>query len=231
MNSIIFRNQISWLDRRQPWVRLISFLVTVVLATCQQWSARDLAWSFWLTGLLLGLIYILVYQVANSLSQDQNGKQHFGVRLGQALGSLAGLLFVLLLAYLIFAVFLDVIFAFVAWDMAGAEMSPFFAAVPAVISHIIARSWSFLVVSGISLLPTYIQDALTVNFTDFSKPIFARDLLRMIVLIFLLVPLTLAQLGVFALYAVLFVYFLPLDSLRQIGGQLRTRLRFPASRS
>ena len=48
-----------------------------------------------------------------------------------------------------------------------------------------------------------------------------ENLLRMVALIFLLVPLILMQSGIFALYAVLFVYFLPWESVRQIGRQLK----------
>ncbi len=87
------------------------------------------------------------------------------------------------------------------------------------LTHILTQRWSFLVTSGIAFLPAYIQDAVTVEFTDFSKPIFAKDLLRLIILIFILVPLTMMGLGIFALYAVLLVYFLPWGSMRQIGRE------------
>ena len=219
----IFDAQRSWLRRGHPWVRLIAFSITLVLATFQHWSAQDLAWSFWLTGLLLGLVYIPVSQVAEILRDGRGANQRPAALMGKAAAGMAGVFFVFLFAYAIFAGFLDTIFAFVAQD-AGESVAPLFRVIPASIASAFAGRWSFLITSGISLLPVYVQDALTVEFTDFSKPIFARDMLRMIVLIFLLVALVLARLGPFALYVVLFVYFLPLGSLREIGDQIRELL-------
>ena len=187
-----------------PWQALISFLITVVVATVEGWSAQDLAWSFWLAGLVMGLIYLTIYQVSQ--------------------GDRETLLYplVLLFFYLIFATFLDTVFAFVSWDTGG-DMPPLFAGMPAAIAHAIRQRWIFLVTSGISLLPAYVLDARTVNFTDLSKPLFARDGLRMIVLIFILVLLSLMQAGVFALYAILLVYFLPWSSVRYLVRRLWRR--------
>ena len=59
------------------------------------------------------------------------------------------------------------------------------------------------------------------DFTDISKPLFARDFFRMMALIFILVPLTMLQAGPFALYVVLLVYFLPWENLRWGGRKLQ----------
>ncbi len=76
--------------------------------------------------------------------------------------------------------------------------------------------WPFLLTSGLAMLPDYILDARTVNFTDLSKPLFARDLLRMIVLVFFLVALTRVHAGMFALYAILLLYFFPWERWRHL---------------
>ncbi len=206
MAKIIFSGD-SWLQRQQPWLRLIGFLATVLVATYEQWSAEDLAWSFWLAGLVLGLIYLAVYQVAQ------------GDRESLLLYPLALLFF-----YLVFAAFLDTVFAFAAWDATGADMPALFVGVPAAIAHAARQRWPFLITSGLAHLPDYVRDACTVDFTDLGKPLFGKDLLRMTFLVFLLMALTLMQAGVFALYAVLLVYFLPWESLRQIGRVVRERL-------
>ncbi len=208
----------SW----EPWVRLASFLVTLWLATRQRWSARELAWSFWMAGLMLGGIYLLVNQAAESLRQEVASWRS---RITSALQSLAGGFFLLLFAYAIFAGFLDVIFTMIAWDLTGAPLEPVTRSLPATLSRTLTERWPFLITSGLSQLPAYVRDALSVDSSDFTRFLFVRDLLRMIVLIFILVPLVLFQLGFFALYPVLFVYFLPLDSLRQIGGQIAGLLR------
>ncbi|MFQ6102515.1 MAG: hypothetical protein ACE5OS_14980 [Anaerolineae bacterium] len=188
-----------------PWLDLLSFLITVMVATVERWSAQDLAWSFWLAGLLLGLIYLIVYQVAQ--------------------GSRETLVYplVLLFFYLVFAGFLDTVFAITVWDVTG-DMPGLFAGMPAAIANAARRRCPFLITSGLATLPHYILDARTVNFTDLSKPLFARDALRMIVLAFILVPLTLMQAGVFALYAILLVYFLPWRSLRHLARVVRALL-------
>ncbi len=197
MMSTIFNRR--WLNRGQPWAQLLSFLLTVMIATVEHWSATDMAWSFWLAGLLFGLIYLVVYQWAQGTRE-----------------TLLAYPFVLLFYYFIFASFLSGIFAWTAWEMTGEAMPSVFATIPHAVAHAAVERWPFLLFSGISMLPNYILDARTVNFTDVSKPLFARDMLRMIVLIFLLVGMTLAQLGILALYAILLVYFLPLESLRKI---------------
>ena len=65
---------------------------------------------------------------------------------------------------------------------------------PATIAQAARQRWPFLLTSGLAMLPDYILDARTVNFTDLSKPLFARDMLRMIVLVFILVALTRSEL-------------------------------------
>jgi len=40
---------------------ILSFLLTAIIATVQHWSAEDLAWSFWLAGVMWGTIYLLVF--------------------------------------------------------------------------------------------------------------------------------------------------------------------------
>lgn len=189
-----------------PWLALISFLITVVVATVERWSAQDLAWSFWLAGLVLGLIYLAVYQMS------QGDRE-----------TLLAYPFFLVLFYFIFAVFLDTIFAFATWDAGGAEMPALFVGVPAAIAQAARQRWAFLLTSGLAMLPDYIQDAHTVNFTDLSKPLFARDVLRMIVLVSILVALTMVQAGVFALYAVLLVYFFPWGSWHRLVRRIWKR--------
>ncbi|NOZ50298.1 MAG: hypothetical protein GXP37_09680 [Chloroflexi bacterium] len=189
----------------------VSFIITLILAVRDQWSAADLAWSIWLAGLLLGLIYLLVYQIA------QGDRE-----------TLLAYPFFLLFFYFIFAGFLDVIFAFARWDVLGQEMPPLFATVPAAIAHAARERWPFLLTSALSYLPIYVMDARTVHLTDLGKPLFGKDLLRMILLIFILVGLTMLRAGGLALYAVLLIYFTPWHTLRRgIGG--RRPARTPAS--
>ncbi len=193
MTTIIPNRHTFWRRRGQLVISLFSFLSTVVIASKEHWSAVDMAWSFWLAGLLLGSIYLMVYQAA------QGDRE-----------TLLAYLPVFLFFYFIFAGFLSFLFSWAMPNPTEASASSPVATMPTAIVHAARQRWTFLVLSGISFLPDYVLDARTVNFTDVSKPLFAPDMLRMIILIFLLVGLTLAQLGHLALYALLFVYFFPI---------------------
>jgi len=199
MLKTVFNNSAARTVRAQPWIQIASFFFTVAVATINHWSAVDMAWSFWLAGFLWGLIYLMVYQWA------QGDRE-----------TLVAYPFVFFFFYFIFAAFLSIIFSGIVWDLTGEPMSSAFAIIPHAVVNAARQRWPFLLFSGISVLPEYILDARTINFTDVGKPLFARDMLRMIILIFLLVEMMLADLGVFALYAILLVYFLPLRSVRQI---------------
>jgi len=187
---------------------LISFLFAALIATQDHWSAQDLAWGFWLAGLILGLIYLTVYQVAQ----------------GDTRTLLAYPLF-LIIFYYIFAGFLDTVFAFASWDATSAAMPLILVSVPAAIAQAARARWSFLLASALAYLPDYVMDARTVNFTDLSKPLFGKDLLRMIVLIFMLVGLSMIDAGRLALYPILLIYFVPWESLRRLGQGLRRAIR------
>ena len=205
MKQIIHRQRPSpW--QRSPWLALLAFLFTAVLATIEDWSAADMAWSFWLAGLLFGFIYLLVYHIAQRDSDTWI------------------LYLFLFIFYFIFTGFLHITFSWMARDMSGEPMPPLFATVPDAIARAARKRWPFLLAAAITTLPDYILDARTVHFTDLSKPLFARDILRMIALIFILVPLTMFEAGILALYAVLLVYFMPWGSLREIGRRIKNRL-------
>ena len=204
MNNIIHRQRPStW--QSNPWLALLAFAFTAALATIEGWSAEDMAWSFWLAGLLFGFIYLVVYHIAQRDNETW------------------ALYFLLFFFYFIFAAFLHITFSWMAWQATGEPMPALFATVPEAIARAARERWPFLAAAAISTLPDYILDARTVHFTDLSKPLFTRDGLRMIALIFMLVPLTMLGLGVVALYAVLLVYFTPWASLRQIGRWIKER--------
>jgi len=220
MSAIIPKQPDTWLSQKQPWVRLASFIVTVIVATVQQWSAKDIIWSFWLVGLTLGTVHILINQVYETIRKSSEAEQSLLFTITAALRSLAGILFVFWFAYLLFAMFIDTVMVFAALDTGTSELTPLFTTLPATFTHVLVQRWPFLLASWISFLPSYVRDALTVELTDFTKPVFAKDLFRMIVLIFILVPMTLLGLGIFALYPVLLIYFLPWNSVRQIIKQI-----------
>ncbi len=118
-----YKRMDTWLEQGQPWVQLASFIVTVLVATRQHWSAREMAWSFWLAGLLLGVIYIPINQVATSLRAQASERQSRTNRVMRALDSMAGTYFVILFAYAIFAGFFDTLFNMIAFETRREELT------------------------------------------------------------------------------------------------------------
>lgn len=47
-------------QRTNTTYAIITFLITIVLATVQYWSATDLVWSLWISSLILGYTYIII---------------------------------------------------------------------------------------------------------------------------------------------------------------------------
>ncbi len=184
---------------RSIWIPILSFVITAWIATVQHWSAEDLAWSFWLAGLMWSTVYLIVYAFS----------QELGVGLFYLL--------VLFFFYFIFGGFLFGIFQFIDAQLRIDERTAPVCMVTGMLQNALSaakNNWPFFIFSGIKILPTYILDARTVNFTDVGQPLFTRDGLRMYLLIFLLTGMVLLQLGPFALYAILLIYFFPWQMLR-----------------
>jgi len=183
---------------RSIWLPILSFLLTAIIATVQHWSAEDLAWSFWLAGLMWGTVYLLVYMAA----QDRKAGAIY--------------LFVLYFFYFIFGGFLYGAFEFIHREMTGHwSDANIVIAIPQAIAQAARNNWPFFIFSAITTLPDYILDARTVNFVDMSSPLYAREGFKMMVLIFILTGLTLMEVvGFFALYAILLIYFFPWGAVR-----------------
>ena len=184
---------------RTIWLPILSFLLTALIATVQHWSAEDMAWSFWLAGVMWGTVYLLVYMVA------------------QDLGTGIVYLFALYFFYFIFGGFLYGAFDFAHWQLAGhrSDVNNIIIAIPQAIARAARNNAPFFFFSAIITLPDYILDARTVHFVDMSSPLFARDGLKMMILIFILTVLTLMEVVSFlALYAILLVYFFPWAAVR-----------------
>jgi hypothetical protein len=47
-------------QRTDTYYAIITFLITIVLATVQHWSATELIWSLWISSLVLGYAYIII---------------------------------------------------------------------------------------------------------------------------------------------------------------------------
>ena len=184
---------------RAIWLPIISFLLTAAIATVQHWSAEDMAWSFWLAGVMWGTVYLLTYMAT------------------QDIGEGVIYLFVLYFFYFIFGGFLYGAFQFVVQDAIGQiSNSNIIVAIPRAIVQSARNNWAFFIFSAITTLPDYLLDARTVNFVDMSSPLYAREGFKMMILIFLLTGLVLLHLaGLLAIYAILLVYFFPWSALRQ----------------
>ncbi len=69
-----FVNPLVWFSIEIPLlyqilIGLICFLITLIMASVQQWVVTDLVWSLWITSLTLGYTYLLSNIVVNGIQQ------------------------------------------------------------------------------------------------------------------------------------------------------------------
>ncbi len=174
-------------------IPLLSFLLTAIIATVQHWSARDLAWTLWFASLSWSTVYLVVF----GLSQD--------------MGLGCFYTFMLFFFYFIFGGFIHGIFEMI-YNQSHYDAPIYTCMVSSMLQgarYAVVQNWPFLLFSAIHVLPDYILDARTVHLTNLGRPLFARDGLKMYLLIFLLTIMYLLQWGAWAIYAILLIYFFP----------------------
>src|SRR4030042_6787418 len=53
---------------------LFLFIITMAIAWYEQWTAKDLLWSLWISSLTLGYSFIVVIIIANALNPKPMGR-------------------------------------------------------------------------------------------------------------------------------------------------------------
>lgn len=206
--------------RRDDLYDLGLFAATVAAAHWLGWSADDLIWSLWIASLLLGYAFIVTTVfVGNDGSGD-----------GESSSSLIALALALALFCFInvhfvgfhwgHAVFLNQFFPLV-----GPSAGLFGTGGPVWLAQVIGtaveRYWPFLVATFLSRRLDFAGRAEADPEGDETLTGPYRNVVRMHLLIFVYVGLRAAGSSGWFLYAVLFFYFFPLDSLKRLAGRAR----------
>lgn len=198
------------------WSDLLAFVMTILVAVYEQWSAADLVWSLWLSSLLLGYIYILLTIIKGTASQNSSRTLR-----GSPIFTLIFFSVHFLFFHFIHGLFLTQFFPMspvtqtylraslpnTPWNGLHMMDSLNF---PAMVWNALVLYWPFALISAFSRFDHY-HEALSIAKPDLFFPY--RRVIRMHLMIILLSFLWTAGLSGYGLYLVLIFYFFPFKSL------------------
>jgi Family of unknown function (DUF6498) len=202
----------------QVFLGLFSFLLMLLTAVAQGWTATEMVWSLWISSLVLGYSFIitailamffggqgagLVGRIASSA-----GSSALGLRLIGALFMLAFFSFHFLFFHFVHSIFLNQFFPLVRSDVFDGMGLGYFVNL---ISTCIRRFWPFVLTSAISQSGKYIRAFQQFDTSLLSMPY--KNVVRMHLSIFVFAFLQITGVPSIALYFVMFVYFFPLREL------------------
>jgi hypothetical protein len=204
----------------QVFLALVSFLITLLLASAQNWKVTDLVWSLWITSLVLGYSYLITGILSSTLrgavaSQGPAGKflQALPVQ-GSARWVLAvlGGLFMLvffsvhfLMFHFVHSVFLNLFFPIY-------SATEGFPNIPVVVGICLTRYWPIILLSALTSLPAFLRVTQATDTNFVSMPY--RNVVKMHVSIFVFAGLSLLHVNGVGLYYLLILYFFPFGALK-----------------
>lgn len=206
----------------QVFLGLFSFLIMLLAAVAQEWSATDMVWSLWISSIVLGYSFIItsiltmffggqdlstVGALASKVDKSSPGLSTV-FRVGGAVFMLVFFSFHFLFFHFVHSVFLNQFFPLVRADVFDTMEAGYFINL---IATCIRRYWPFIVMSAISQLGKYIHAFQQIDSSLFSMPY--KNVVRMHLSIFVFAFLHMTGAASFALYFVLIFYFFPLRSL------------------
>lgn len=190
---------------------LAAFAATVTVAAWQEWAASELLWSLWISSLLVGYSFIVVTLFVGNEEGPLSS-------VGQLITTLLVLGF-FTLHFVAFhwghAFFLDQFFPLVP-DSAGlfGQGGPVWWVT--VVATAVERYWPFLLATVVSRRHGFLRSVDAVPNRDETLRQPYRNVVRMHLLIFVYVGMWMAGITGWFLYAVLFFYFFPLNTLRAL---------------
>lgn len=217
-------------QRLEPFLDLIAFATTLLIATRERWSVTDMVWSFWLSSLVLGYVYLFFTTLipARGAAGTSRG---FSFNPFASLSKLLFFSFHFLFFHFVHGIFLSMFFPMGGFMGGGLGLrlpggfSPNFSAMDSIMDQgplngfltmlvgALRRYWPFLLTSSISHIESY-SAALQTPQADTMLPY--QRVMRMHFFIILFAFLSTAGFQHYALYLLLIFYFFPLDSLRQL---------------
>jgi hypothetical protein len=204
----------------QVFLALVSFLITLMLASAQSWKVTDLVWSLWVTSLVLGYSYLITGILSSTLrgavaAQGPAGKFLQALFLpGNARWVLAilGGLFMLaffsmhfLMFHFVHSIFLNLFFPI--YGSAGS-----FPNFLALIGVCFSRYWPIILLSAATSLPAFLSVTQATDTNFVSMPY--RNVLRMHFSIFVFAGLSMLRISAVGLYYLLILYYFPFGALK-----------------
>lgn len=218
----------------QVFLGLFSFLIMLLTAAAQKWTATEIVWSLWISSLVLGYSFIVTailamffgYQEMGPVGKISSfiGKDSWLLRLIGAIFMMAFFSFHFLFFHFVHSIFLNQFFPLVRSDVFDGMGGGYFIKL---IALCIRRFWPFILTSGISQSGKYLRAFQQAGDSFLSMPY--KNVVRMHLSIFVFAFLHIVGVPSIALYFVLFVYFFPLRGLWEfMRGSFNQTDRSPA---
>ena len=218
----------------QVFLGLFSFLIMLLTAAAQKWTATEIVWSLWISSLVLGYSFIITAILAMFFGDQEMGpvgkissfigKDSLLLRLVGAIFMVAFFSFHFLFFHFVHSIFLNLFFPLVRSDVFDGMGGGYFINL---IALCIRRFWPFILTSGISQSGKYIRAFQQGGDSFLSMPY--KNVVRMHLSIFVFAFLHIVGVPSIALYFVLFVYFFPLRGLWDfMRGSINQSDRSPA---
>lgn len=206
----------------QVFLGLFSFLIMLMTAMAQEWTATELVWSLWISSLVLGYSFMIttilamffggkdlssVGAVASKIGENIPGGAQV-LKVGGAVFMLAFFSFHFLFFHFVHSIFLNQFFPLVRSDVLGGLSGRYFINLIAVC---VRRFWPFIFISALSQTGKYVRAFQQIDASSFSMPY--KNVVKMHISIFVFAFMYMAGVSSIALYFVMIVYFFPLRSL------------------
>jgi hypothetical protein len=215
-----------------------------VIAVFQQWQAKDLVWSLWISSLIIGYAFIVTsalsvfFRPLTPNSGAAAGRQSLFAALSLPpalifLGRCLSVAFLLLFFTIHFGMFHFVHGLFLNMFLPLTDWRPFGRTPDDVSGYFIwsigltARSyWPFIALSALSRLGDFGKALKAPGGPNMSMPY--ANVVRMHIMIFVFAGLYGAGLAAYAVYPVLVLYFFPAGSIAKLAIRKRRARRQPA---
>jgi len=206
----------------QVFLGLFSFLIMLLTAVAQEWTATDMVWSLWISSLVLGYSFIITAILAMFFGGNEQGLigaitsrvgESFphgakALQVGGAVFMLAFFSFHFLFFHFVHSIFLNQFFPLVRTDVFDGMGTGYFLNL---IATCIRRFWPFVLTSALSQLGKYVRAFQQMDTSLLSMPY--KNVVRMHLSIFVFAFLHITGVPSIALYFVMFVYFFPMREL------------------
>jgi hypothetical protein len=231
-------------NRNEAILDFAAFAGTVAIAVFQQWQAKDLVWSLWISSLVLGYAFIVTSALSvfsrpstpNSENAAARRSLFAALPLPPALvflGRCLSVAFLLCFFTIHFGMFHFVHGLFLGMFFPLADWRPFGRTPDDVSSYFVwsigltARAyWPFIALSAVSRLGDFRNALKAPGGPNMSMPY--ANVVRMHLMIFIFAGLYGAGLAAYAVYPVLVLYFFPAGALAKLAIRKSREKRQPA---